>query len=187
MPAETRPMTANNHEPAGHAAREALARLYRSAAALCGPGEQAEELAQQAVVAILTTAPDKLDHAGYGRKVVTHTWLTRQRSLARRARRLAALAAIEAARLNPHHLSDHPTATEPSPDRSRDVRRALDALPPKQRAALVLRVVEGLTYQQIAAAINSSPDAARANVHHARTKVRNTLRNAPAQEVPDEL
>lgn len=185
MPAESFPMTANHHEPSGQAAREALARLYRCAAALCGPGEQAEDLAQQAVVAILTSAPDKLDHAGYGRKVVTHAWLTRQRTLARRTRRLAAIAAKESARLASHQAHAARTPANHA-NHAKEIRRALDALPPKQRAALVLRVVEGLTYQQIAAATDSTPDAARANVHIARSKVRNALRNTHAQEAPDD-
>ena len=42
-----------------------------------------------------------------------------------------------------------------------DLGELTDGLPPKERAAVVLRYGYDLTYEQIAAALDSSPDAAR--------------------------
>jgi RNA polymerase sigma factor (sigma-70 family) len=42
-----------------------------------------------------------------------------------------------------------------------DLGELTDSLPPKERAAIVLRYGYDLTYDQIAAALDSSPDAAR--------------------------
>ncbi len=42
-----------------------------------------------------------------------------------------------------------------------DLGELTDSLPPKERAAVVLRYGYDLTYEQIAAALDSSPDAAR--------------------------
>ncbi len=46
------------------------------------------------------------------------------------------------------------------------------ALPPKQRTALLLRVVAGLPHAEVAAAMEISVEAARRNVHEALTRLR---------------
>ncbi|HVE63797.1 MAG TPA: sigma-70 family RNA polymerase sigma factor [Mycobacteriales bacterium] len=48
------------------------------------------------------------------------------------------------------------------------------ALPAKQRAAVAHRFVADLSYADIGAAMNTTPDAARRNVHEAITKLRST-------------
>lgn len=59
---------------------------------------------------------------------------------------------------------------------ARDLLREVEAfvfnLPPKQRVALVLRKHHGLGYDHIADSLNSSEEAARANVHEALRKLR---------------
>ena len=67
-----------------------------------------------------------------------------------------------------HNLADE----GPAPDRQailnetiERVRRGIAALPSKQRAAVVLRHVQGLDYAAIAQALDCSQDSARANVY----------------------
>jgi RNA polymerase sigma-70 factor (ECF subfamily) len=60
-------------------------------------------------------------------------------------------------------------------DAIRAVTRAVDALPPRQRAALVLRQFQGLTYEEIAGTLGGNAAAARANVYQALKKLRATL------------
>lgn len=55
------------------------------------------------------------------------------------------------------------------------VRHAVDALPPKQRAALMQRQFEGLSYDEIAACLGCTAAAARANVYQAIKKLRAML------------
>lgn len=62
-----------------------------------------------------------------------------------------------------------------------DVRRCIAALPPKQGAALVMRHVQGLTYTEVAEALNCSKDSARANVYQGLRRVRREL----AEEEPE--
>jgi RNA polymerase sigma-70 factor (ECF subfamily) len=57
-------------------------------------------------------------------------------------------------------------------DLLRDVEVFVTNLPPKQRVALVLRKYHGHGYDHIAATLNSSEVAARANVHEALRKLR---------------
>ena len=52
------------------------------------------------------------------------------------------------------------------------VRVAIATLPPRERAALVLRDVEGLTSEEVARILDSRPGTVRAQVAAARTKIR---------------
>jgi RNA polymerase sigma-70 factor, ECF subfamily len=56
-----------------------------------------------------------------------------------------------------------------------EVAALVDHLPEKQRVALVLRKYQGLGYQEIAASLNTSEDAARADVHQALRELRERL------------
>ncbi len=55
------------------------------------------------------------------------------------------------------------------------VRRLIGALPQKQREVLVLRDVEGKSYQEIASALGISEDQVKVNLFRARQKVRQEL------------
>ena len=57
----------------------------------------------------------------------------------------------------------------------RAVARALETLPPKQRAALMQRQFQGLSYAEIALTLGCSEEAARANVYQAIKKLREML------------
>ncbi len=63
---------------------------------------------------------------------------------------------------------DTPQSDEPRQDRIAKVRRALDTLPPKQRAVLALREIEGLTYEEIAATIKIPTGTVMSRIYHAR-------------------
>ena len=52
------------------------------------------------------------------------------------------------------------------------VLQAVEQLPHKQQAALMLRNYQGFTYDEIGDALNCSPEAARANVYQAVKKLR---------------
>jgi RNA polymerase sigma-70 factor (ECF subfamily) len=56
-----------------------------------------------------------------------------------------------------------------------EVRLAILDLPPAQRAALVMRMLQGLDYTEIAAALDCSEDSARANVSHGVRRLRRAL------------
>jgi RNA polymerase sigma-70 factor (ECF subfamily) len=55
------------------------------------------------------------------------------------------------------------------------VRTAIARLPPKQEAAVVLRHVQGLSYPEIAQALECSEDSARANVYQGLRRLRRVL------------
>jgi RNA polymerase sigma-70 factor (ECF subfamily) len=56
-------------------------------------------------------------------------------------------------------------------ERLRAVRRAIATLPPDQRAALVLREFEGLSYQEVAQVLGASVPAIKTRIHRARLTI----------------
>lgn len=60
-------------------------------------------------------------------------------------------------------------------ERAVRVRQAVVKLPEKQRAALVMRVYQDLSHQEIAAALGTSVGAAKANVFHALRNLKRLL------------
>jgi RNA polymerase sigma-70 factor (ECF subfamily) len=52
------------------------------------------------------------------------------------------------------------------------VRCALESLPPKERAALVLRDLEGFSTEEVAHALGSRPVTVRSQVRSARAKIK---------------
>lgn len=74
-----------------------------------------------------------------------------------------------------------PAIASALPDRREslaEVARAVGALPPKQRAALMQRRFHGLPYDEIALTLGGSRAAARANVYQAVKKLRAALGDA---------
>ena len=63
-----------------------------------------------------------------------------------------------------------------------DVQKALDALLPEFRAAVVLADIEGLTYEEISATLGVKLGTVRSRIHRGRTQ----LRKALAHRAPDE-
>ena len=57
----------------------------------------------------------------------------------------------------------------------RDLARALDSIPPKQRDALVLFHVVGMTLNEVAAEIGVSPDTIKSRLRLGRDKLRAAL------------
>lgn len=59
---------------------------------------------------------------------------------------------------------------------------ALDALPPKLRAVVVLRDIYDLPHEEIAEQLNISESAAKVRLHRARRKLREELLPLPGEE-----
>ena len=81
--------------------------------------------------------------------------------------------------VDPEH---HVDTAQPDPrgrllrdERARQVRRAIALLPPRQRAALILRTYHELTHREIADLLGSSVGAVKANVFHALGNLRKML------------
>src|SRR3989440_11028144 len=74
-----------------------------------------------------------------------------------------------------------PTAYTPEEEPLEEVRDAVQLLPPAQRDAVLLHYVDGLSCDEVAAALGSTPGAVRVRLHRARAELRRRLApEAPA-------
>jgi RNA polymerase sigma-70 factor, ECF subfamily len=109
------------------------------------------------------------NHTAWLYRIATNTARTYQR---RRAR-----AASRTAELDPERTPGGEGPPELAERRQAlaAVATAVEALPYQQRAALILRKYQGLGYAEIAAALDCSEAAARANVYQGLKKLRAEL------------
>lgn len=63
-------------------------------------------------------------------------------------------------------------------ERTEVVRRAIDKLPPKQRATLMLRIYQDCSHEEIATALGSTVGAVKANFFHALGNLRRMLKTS---------
>jgi RNA polymerase sigma-70 factor (ECF subfamily) len=75
--------------------------------------------------------------------------------------------------------SDAPGAALRRAERARAVRRAINELPEKQRATLILRTYHDLSHQEIADILESSVGAVKANFFHALANLKKILGSEP--------
>ena len=159
-----------------------LRRIYRVAYRLTGNPDDAEDLAQDAVVEAFR-AFDRYQPGTYFDRwvcrIMTRTHIDNVRRRRRRPEvsldaplrpggepRLALLGDVQD---DPQHLTE-------VADLDGAVQAALDALPPEFRAAVVLADVEGLSYDEVAAAVGCPVGTVRSRLHRARELLRRALR-----------
>jgi RNA polymerase sigma-70 factor (ECF subfamily) len=104
-------------------------------------------------------------------RIATNLCLNRTRARIRRSRVIAEDAAPDEIQLSA--AAAHTNST--SPDGVIHLRKAIERLPHKQRAALIMRKFGGLEYHEIAAALECSCESARAGVYQALKKLKAIL------------
>jgi RNA polymerase sigma-70 factor (ECF subfamily) len=145
-------------------------RVFAFALHLMGDAHEAEELAQDAFVAAYRAL------RGYAaerrRSLALRPWLftivlNRVRNRARRAKPMSLDGeggrAASQALASP--ASDEPAAIAARSESSAELRRAIATLPQRNRAAVVLRHIEGLGYEEISAMLGRPAVTVRSDVH----------------------
>ncbi len=160
---------------------EHSARVYRLAYRLTGNVHDAEDLTHDVFIRVFRSLnsyrPGTFE--GWLHRITTNLFLDRMRRKQRI--RFDALSDEAAARL-PSRI--------PSPEQAYadnhfdlDVQRALDALAPDYRAAVVLCDIEGLSYEEIAATLGVKLGTVRSRIHRGRAQLRDALvHRAPTSE-----
>lgn len=137
--------------------------VYRFAYWLCGDARDAEDITSDTFLRALT-AVDRIDTA-----TVKGYLLTIARNLAyKRSKQAQRFTALDP---NLHAASPEP---EQEADVNLSLQRALrfiHTLPEIDRAALLMRVQDDLSYEEIAHALGLSVSAAKVKVHRARLKL----------------
>ena len=154
-------------------------RVFRLAYRLTGNRHDAEDLTQEVFVRVFrsldTYSPGTFE--GWLHRITTNLFLDG----ARRKQRIRfdALSDERAARLTSDAPPPEVALTEQTFDD--DVERALAALPPDFRAAVVLCDVEGLSYEEIASILDAKLGTVRSRIHRGRAILRQELAHrAPA-------
>jgi RNA polymerase sigma-70 factor (sigma-E family) len=143
-----------------------LTALRRCAHLLCGNWHQAEDLTQTALVKLYVAWPQvrragNLD--GYARTVLVRAFLDERRRLWRRER--------------PSEQPPETAGADPSAaavDRV-DLDRALARLPPRQRAAVVLRCWEDLSISEVARVLDCSEGTVKSQTSRGLVTLRGLL------------
>ena len=158
--------------------------LRRHVAAMVGNAEEARDIVQDLWVTALHARPEARDGANIRAwlyRVATHRALDH---LAMRRRRSELLAA---------HAGELESGALPATDAvlsrlseaaAARVRKGVAELPRRQRNAVWLRWIEQLDYATVARRMNSSPEAARANVYQGMKKLRRELAEVWREEGP---
>jgi RNA polymerase sigma-70 factor (ECF subfamily) len=152
--------------------------LYRHAARIVGPGADAEDVVQDALLSAWRSMAsfEGTSFRAWMFRIVTNRSLDRVR--ARRRRPELPLDPPE----DESEVWAEPAA--PGPDLSEVasarealavVEEALREVPEEQRAALLLRDVEGFTYEEIALITSSEIGTVKSRIHRARLAARNVL------------
>ena len=145
--------------------RETTPTLERLALRMVGDRHDAEDVAQDAVLTAwrkLSTFQGRSRFKTWVCRIVVH----RSLDFLRRRRPRTELAADSAA-----VLDSDPAALAQDRELEGIVRGAIEKLPPVQRATLLLRVDQGLPYEEIAYVMGSSRNSVRANLIAARKRL----------------
>ncbi len=148
-----------------------------------GDRDAAKDLLQETFV----TAMRKLSHyrgqgplGGWLRTIALRKSLDWKRSLMRQAKRKLALLA--------ESDTESPAAEAPRFDTEREaLDTALKSLSGKQRAALLLREYEQMSFAEIAETIGCSEPTARVHHHRAREAMRRRMGGSPDNAIADEM
>jgi RNA polymerase sigma-70 factor (ECF subfamily) len=139
---------------------------WKTAHRFIGDPMEAQDVAQEAFLKILEAAPRYREEGAfrtYFYRILTHLCIDRTR------------------RKHPVNIDDFPNIPDPSPgptdilideERRTGVRGALDTLPPNQKAAMILKHFEGLSYVEIARVLGITPKAVERLISRAGTSLR---------------
>lgn len=149
------------------------ARVYRLAYRLTGNRQDAEDLTQEVFVRVFRSLdsyrPGTFE--GWIHRITTNLFLDQVRRKQRV--RFDALPDDSADRLRSIHPG--PELAFEHQNLDYDIQQALDRLSPEFRAAVVLCDIEGLSYEEIAEALNLKLGTVRSRIHRARAQLRTSL------------
>ena len=182
-----RAFTVPAHEPLSWDAIviEHSARVYRLAYRLTGNKHDAEDLTQEVFVRVFrslsTYTPGTFE--GWLHRITVNLFLDQMR---RRQRIRIDAIGPDAEALESNAGDLQPERGYEQANLDHDVQRALDALPPRYRAAVVLCDIEDLSYQEIAVTLGVKLGTVRSRIHRARAMLRRSLAHRdPSHLAPD--
>ncbi len=157
-------------------------RLYNTVVHVVGNAEDAKDVVQDAFVQAFV----KLDT--FKGSSAFYTWLYRiaiNVAISRRRRRRPTQSVEqnrETSGSEPVDGNQGPDETLERDERRRQVRRAIDQLPDEYRVVVVLREIDGCTYEAIAEILDLPIGTVRSRLHRARLQLRDSLKEVLVSE-----
>ena len=148
--------------------REAAPALERLALRLVGHRSDAEDVAQDTVISAWRKLGSFQGQSRF-RTWISRILVHRAFDLLRRRRPVAEVPELSS-------TGSDPAAHVAGQEMEAIIRTAIDALPPVQRATLLLRVDQGLSYEEIGYVLGSNRNAVRMNLIAARKSLAQRLR-----------
>jgi len=162
-------------------------RVYNIALRMTRRPEEAEDVTQETFLKVYRALPN------FGGRSKVYTWifriavnasLSRLRSLGRRRDHEVTMPIGSTsededapAALDPASREATPAESAETADSAQRVQRAIDQLGEDDRAVVVLRDFEGLSYDEIAEAVGSTRAAVKSRLHRARLELATKLRD----------
>jgi len=149
--------------------------VYNLVLRMLGNREEAEDVAQEVFVAVFRSIDgfrEESSLATWLYRVATNHCKNRLKYLGRRQRgKLCSLDVVAEHDLRPTATQEHyhpPDQLLEGHPAEREVQQAIAGLEPEQRLVILLREVEGLSYQQIEEVTGLPPGTVRSRLHRAR-------------------
>ena len=149
-----------------------------------GSREEAEDVAQEVFIRMYKAAKTYKPEAGFPTwlfRITTNVCLNELRRR-RRVREIPLVPLSEESERNtamtvPASEGTRPDIQLEQAERNRIIQESLEALPPNQRTAVILKRYEGLSYQEIADVLNTSVSAVESLLFRAKQTLKKKLKS----------
>jgi RNA polymerase sigma-70 factor (ECF subfamily) len=161
-------------------------RLFYSLLHLLGSTEDAQDVAQDAFVQAfekLVTFRGQSQFYSWLFRIAFNTAVSAKRKSKRMKVSLDGQRDASGQELSDHRPSSAPSYAMDVCDRQRVVRQALDELSEEFRTALVLKEIDGMSYEEIADVVDVPLGTVRSRIHRARLELREKLASLLKSEV----
>jgi len=146
--------------------------VYRLALRYTGSASEAEDLTQEIFIAVYSSLP-----RFEGRSALS-TWIFRialNHCLERRRRKRPEVTPFDDLAVMQASKEDGPEAALEKSERRSQVQNAIDSLSPLHRDVVALHELQGLTYQEVAEALNVPVGTVKSRLSNALRRLRDTL------------
>lgn len=155
-------------------------RIYAVALRMCGNREDAQDCMQESMIRIyraLSSFKGQSSFSTWIYRITMNTCLDKLRR--RKARRSTSLDTLLDSGWSPTDETDTPERHAIQSEQRRTLERAIAELPEDMRAAVVLRDVQGLAYDEIASALNVNVGTVKSRISRGRERLREKLSAHP--------
>lgn len=155
-------------------------RIYAVALRMCGNREDAQDCMQEAMIRIyraLNTFKGQSSLSTWAHRITMNTCLDELRR--RKSRASTSLDELADSGWAPHSDNDTPEHRTIRSEQKRTIERAISELPEDMRAAIILRDIHGLTYDEIADSLNVNVGTVKSRISRGRERLRSKLSAHP--------